>query len=136
MVNEAILVVRLEDPMDYVVADGTGIEKGALLGLTDGMVAILASADKQVLAGIARREKIANDGKVTIPVYMGGIFKGVAGAAVAIGIALMTDATANKLETSTGVTGASQLGYALEAPSGDNQTFIFRLNVGGSGAIA
>ena len=67
---------------------------------------------------------------------MGGRFKGVAGAAVAIGIALMTDATANKLETSTGVTGAAQLGYALEAPSSDNQTFLFRLNPGGSGAIA
>ena len=129
-------MVETELPISFKCADGATIEKGAILKLTESMTAATTSGQGDKVAGIAAEEKIANDGKVTIPVYMGGIFKGVAGAAVAIGIALMTDATANKLETSTSVTGASQLGYALEAPSGDNQTFLFRLNIGGSGAIA
>ena len=44
----------------------------------------------------------------------------------------MTDATANKVETATTGTGASGIGYALEAPSGDAQTFLMRLQIGGS----
>ena len=136
MANEAVLMVETELPVSFKCADGTGIEKGSILKLTDSMTAIITSGQGDAVAGIAAEEKIANDGKSTISVYMGGIFKGVAGAAVAVGAALMTDATANKLETSTGVSGASQLGYALEAPSGDNETFIFKLAPGASGAIA
>ena len=136
MALETELMIETELPIAFKCADGATIEKGAILKLTESMTAATTSGQGDKVAGIAAEEKIANDGKVTIPVYMGGIFKGTAGAAVAIGIALMTDATANKIETSTGVTGASQLGYALEAPSGDNQTFLFRLNIGGSGAIA
>ena len=136
MANEAVLMIETELPIAFKVADGNAIEKGAILKLTESMTASITSGQGDKLAGIAAEEKIANDGKVTIPVYMGGIFKVVAGAAVAVGVALMTDATVNKVETSTGVTGASQIGYALEAPSGDNQTFLMRLNIGGSGAIA
>ena len=51
---------------DYTVADGTGIEKGALLALTDPRTAILASSAAQPLAGIAAREKIANDGRTRL----------------------------------------------------------------------
>ena len=136
MANETTLMVETELPINFKCADATGIAKGAILKLTESMTAIITSGQGDMVAGIAAEEKIANDGKVTIKVYMGGIFKGTAGAAVAIGIGLMTDATANKLETTTGKTGAAQLGYALEAPSGDNQTFMLRLNPGGSGAIA
>ena len=136
MANETQLMLETEIPIAFKCEDGTGIEKGAILKLTESMTAGTTTGQGDFVAGIAAEEKIANDGKVTIPVYMGGIFKGTAGAAITIGLALMTDATANKLETSTGVTGASQLGYALEAPSGDNQTFIFRLSIGASGAIA
>jgi len=137
MANECVLMVETELPINFKCADGTGIEKGAILELTESMTAIITTGQGDTVAGIAAAEKIANDGKVTIPVYMGGIFKGVAGAAIAVGAGLMTDATANKLKTSTGLTlGAKQLGYALEGPSGDNQTFLFRLNPGGSGNTA
>ena len=136
MALETTLMIETEIPIAFKCADGATIEKGAILKLTESMTAATTSGQGDKVAGIAAEEKIANDGKVTLPVYMGGIFKGTAGAAVAVGIALMTDATENKLETSTGVTGASQLGYALEAPSGDNQTFLFRLSIGASGAIA
>ena len=136
MANECVLMAETELPINFKCADGTGIEKGAILKLTESMTAVITSGQGDNVAGIAAEEKIANDGKTTIKVYMGGIFKGTAGAAVAIGAGLMTDATPNLLETTTGVSGASQLGYAMEAPSGINQTFLFRLNPGGSGAIA
>ena len=136
MANELTLMVETELPISFKVADNLAVPLGSLLELKESMTVVLISGQGVKVAGVSAAEKIANDGKVTLEVYMGGIFKGTAGAAVAIGVALMADATANKLETSTSVTGASQLGYALEAPSGDNQTFIFRLNIGGSGAIA
>lgn len=132
MANECVLMCETELPINFKCADGTGIAKGAILKLTESMTAIITSGQNDKVAGIAAEEKIANDGKTTIKVYLGGIFKGVAGAAVAIGAALMTDATANKIETATTGTGASGIGYALEAPSGDAQTFIFRLQIGGS----
>ena len=136
MANETVLMIETELPIAFKVADGAAIEKGAILKLTESMTAIINSGSGDKIAGIAAEEKIANDGKVTIPVYMGGIFKGVAGASAVIGEDLMISGTVNKIIASTGVVGASQLGYALEAPSGDNQTFLFRLNIGGSGAIA
>lgn len=137
MANECKLMVETELPVMFKCADGTAIPKGSVLELNESMTVTITNAQGDPVAGIAAAEKIANDGITMIPVYMGGIFKGVAGAAVAIGVALMTDATANQLETSTGLTvGASQVGYALEAPSGVGQTFLFRLNPGGSGATA
>ena len=63
---------------------------------------------------------------------MGGIFKVMAGATIAVGAALMTEAANNKVETATTGTGASGIGYALEAPSADGQTFLMRLQIGGS----
>lgn len=137
MTNECTLMVETELPINFKCADATPIPKGSILELNESMTVTITNAQGDPVAGIAAEEKIANDGKTTIKVYMGGIFKGVAGAAVAIGAGLMTDATANQLETSTGLTlGAAQVGYALEAPSGVAQTFLFRLNPGGSGATA
>ena len=136
MSDKTTLMVETELPVMFKVADGAGIEKGAILQLTESMTAIINSGSGQKIAGIAAAEKIANDGITMIPVYLGGIFKGIAGASVSIGVGLMIDGTVNKIITSTGVSGASQLGYALEAPSGANQTFIFRLNIGGSGAVS
>ena len=132
MANETTLMVETELPIMFKVADGATIEKGSILKLTESMTAIITSGQNDKVAGIAAEEKIASDGKLMIKVYLGGIFKAVAGASISVGAALMTDATANKIETATTGTGASGLGYALEAPSGDNQTFMFVLKIGGS----
>ncbi len=132
MANEAVLMLETELPISFKVADGAAIPKGSFLKLTESMTAIIHSGQNDKCAGIAAEEKIINDGKVTLPVYVGGYFKVVAGAAVSIGAALMLDATVNLVETATTGTGASGIGYALEAPSGVNQTFLMRLQIGGS----
>ncbi|KKK70200.1 hypothetical protein LCGC14_2926390 [marine sediment metagenome] len=132
MANETQLMIETEIPIAFKVADGAAIPKGSFVKLTESMTAIITSGQKDMIAGITAEEKIINDGKVTVPVYMGGIFKGVAGAVVAIGAPLMMDATVNRLETASTVTGAAGVGYALEAPSGDGQTFLFRLQIGNS----
>jgi hypothetical protein len=75
MANEAVLVFETEKPIPFTCADGVGIEKGALLTLSDPFTVATSSADNQVFVGIAAEEKIASDGKVKIGVYMRGIFK-------------------------------------------------------------
>ena len=62
------------DPVRFTVADGSGIEKGVLLKLTDPRTAIASSADNDPFCGIAAAEKVASDGSVTLAAYTKGIF--------------------------------------------------------------
>lgn len=75
MANEAVLLQQLDLPIMMTCADGTGIEKGCVLALTDPMTVAATTADNDVFGGIAAREKIASDGQTKIPVYRRGIFK-------------------------------------------------------------
>ena len=131
MTFELKLMVETELPVMFKVADASAIPKGSLLELTESMTVVVVTGGTKMIAGVAAAEKIANDGKTMMQVWMGGIFKATAGAAVLIGAPLMSDATANKVETQTTSTGAAGLGYALEAPSGDAETFLMRLQIGG-----
>ncbi len=131
MADELKLMVETELPVMFKCDDTNALAKGALLELTESMTVVIVSGQTKMIAGVAAAEKIANDGITMIPVYMGGIFKAVAGAAILIGAPLMSDATVNKVETQTTSTGAAGLGYALEAPSGDTETFLMRLQIGG-----
>jgi len=136
MANEAILRDDLgENPIDFTVADGTGIEKGTLLKLTDPRTAIAASGGGDKLAGIAAIEKVASDGSTRLGVYRKGIFDMVADGTIAIGDAVMADGTDNKVIASTAVSGAAILGYALEAASAA-ETVQILVNIGAGGAIA
>ncbi len=130
MADEAVLVFELERPVPMTCADGTGIEKGAILMITDPFTVATTTGDGDAVIGIAAEEKIANDGKVKIGVYLRGIFKGTAGAA---------GVTAGKgIETDTGTGSANELvvidaaeddcvGQALETAT-DRETFLFYLN--------
>jgi hypothetical protein len=89
MANEAVIVELLGDRgdvMQFIVADGTGIAKGAILQVTDNRTAAASAADKAV-AGIAVSEKVASDGQTTLGVYTNGIFDLVdSGAGTAVGL--------------------------------------------------
>ena len=88
MAKEAVLRVKLEDPIDFTVADGTGIEKGCVLQLTDPLTASKASGEGQPLAGIAAREKVASDGRTRLAVFRKGIFDMYASGAITAGKAV------------------------------------------------
>lgn len=130
MANECVLMVETELPVAFTCADGAGIEKGAILMLSDPATVATTTGDTDVVAGIAAEEKIASDGKTTIPVYRRGIFKGIAGAAgCTVGDALITDTAtgaANDI-VSADVNSENILGRALETAT-DTQTFLFELN--------
>ena len=129
MADETELMWELEPPVPMTCANGTGIEKGAILMLSDPFTVATTTGDTDVVIGIAAEEKIASDGKTTIPVYLRGIFKGTAGAAGAtVGMALITDTgtgTANELVVAD-VNSEAIVGMALETAT-DRETFLFLL---------
>jgi len=128
MANEATLMVETHLPIQFTVADGTGIEKGAILKMTDPMTAALSDGDGDVIAGIAAEEKIANDGNTSLAVYRGGIFKVLAGAAITVGHALDTHSAtgaANEVAPAP-VNGENVLGISLETAS-DGHTLLMEL---------
>lgn len=129
MALETTLVMETGKPIMFTCADGTGIEKGAILKMTDPMTAATADGDTDIIAGIAAEEKIANDGKTKIAVFREGIFKGFAGAAGAtVGSALITDVgtgAANEI-VDADVNSENILGTALETAA-DTESFLFEL---------
>lgn len=129
MASETTLVFETEPPIPFTCANGTTIEKGAILKLTDPMTAVLANGDGDEIAGIAAEEKIANDGKTKIAVYRRGIFKGLAGTSIGIGVAIDTHASTGATnELAAAPAGASHIvGTSLEAAA-DTHTFLFELN--------
>src|SRR3972149_3419150 len=130
MANEAVLIFETEAPIPFTVANATGIEKGALLAMTDPMTAILVSADgTEALAGIAAEEKIASDGKTKIGVYRRGIFKILAGGAVTVGESVISNGAtlANEVITAA-VNSENIVGIALETVA-DTETFLVELNI-------
>ena len=124
MANEAILRDDLGiNPLNFTVADGTGIEKGTICKLTDPRTASAATGTGDVFAGIARREKIASDGRTQLGLYTHGIFdmKVNAGAAVTLGATVTTsganlirDATEAEIAAGKGIGKALETGAASE----------------------
>jgi len=129
MANEAVLIHETGLPLPFTVADGTGIEKGAILKMTDPMTAVLADGDGDIIAGIAAEEKIANDGRTKIGVYREGVFRVLAGAAgITVGLAIDTHASTGAAnEVAAAAAGAGhKLGISLETAS-DTHTFLMEL---------
>ena len=78
MTAEAIIVELLGnggDPVRYIVDETVTIEKGTILKFSaDPRTVAAATADGDLIAGIAAAEKVANDGATTLAVYTNGIF--------------------------------------------------------------
>jgi len=78
MANEAVIIELLGnggDPIRYTVADGTGIAKGTIMKFSsDPRTIAAATADGDLIAGIAASEKVASDGSTSLAVYTNGIF--------------------------------------------------------------
>jgi len=134
MANELTLMVELEPPVPFTCADGTGIEKGTLLMLSDPMTVAKVTGAAPVVCGVAAEEKIASDGKTTIGVYLRGIFKATAGGTIAVGAGLIAENGTNEVLTATAAADAAQIfGIALETAA-DTETFQILLNTGIGGS--
>lgn len=73
MANEAVIIeLNNNNPVRLTVANETGIEKGALLKLTDPRTASATSGAGDVFAGIAAAEKVASDGATSLALHVPG----------------------------------------------------------------
>ena len=136
MAFEAVLVQRFSDPIDFTVADGTGIEKGTLLKMTDPRTAIINSGAEDPVAGVAAREKIASDGRTRLAVYWDGVFDMKCSGAITIGDPVIASSEANHISTGvgTGASGAAIIGYALETGE-DAEVINVMLRIGGGACV-
>ena len=131
------MMTQVNYPRSMTCADGTGIEKGAVLKMTDPNTAATSDGDEDVFAGIAYTEKVANDGNTHISVLYGpgDEFKGIASGSIAIGDVLSTAAGngfTNYLQAATaGLSGGHVVGIAKEA-AGAGETFKYVLMPGAS----
>lgn len=133
MTNEAIIRDRLDSAINFTVADGTGITKGAVLKLTDPRTASASDGAGDVIAGIAARDKIASDGRTSLSVFRKGIFDMVASGAISVGSSVASAGAVNQVLTTVGTaySGAAIIGQALETAS-DGEVFQVYVNVGGA----
>lgn len=74
MTNEAVLKHKLGEPWDWIVADAIGIEKGTICIISGTRIAAPSAANFERFACVARREKIASDGRTRLSGFRTGIF--------------------------------------------------------------
>jgi hypothetical protein len=132
MANEAVIIELFNGgrPIKFKCADGTKIEKGTLLELSDDRTVIANTNDNAPVVGIAAAEKVANDGATTIAAYTDGIFDMLTdGGTDNQGALLANSATENTLQTADAadLLQGSWIGYLLEE-AGDGEVAAVRVN--------
>jgi len=136
MANEHTHVVQKTAPVPFTVADGTGIEKGAILKMTTPRTASASDGATDILAGISATEKIANDGRRTLGVISGPGDEFVARSSgdITVGDAVTVAASpANHImrmpEATASNSGLKRLGFALQTVTDAQQT-RYKLDMG------
>jgi len=134
MANEAVLRMEKSLPENFTCADGTGIEQGAILKLSDPNTAALADGDEDYVAGICATEKIADDGTTSVSVHTDGLFDIYVSGSVTAGQAVATSASTTGSNicvaaTATAV-GCKTLGIAREDHSGNASQILVELKPG------
>lgn len=130
MAFEHTLYLETELPYPFICADGTGIEQGTLLKMTDPITASASDGASDNIAGVAAKEKIASSGVTTIPVYRGGWFKATLSGSCTVGDVLVTVGADNQVKVPTGsLSGSKALGIALETGT-TGQTILYELRPG------
>ncbi len=138
MALEWTIDTELEPAVKFTVADNAGIEKGSLMKLTDPDTVIINSGDIDAIIGVAAEEKVANDGKTKLGVYLRGKFICTAGASITVGDLLMNNAAAGAVNevipATAAADGAQVFALALETAA-DTDTLFVLLNAGIGGSV-
>jgi len=113
MANEAVLVMEKSLPENFTCADGTGIEQGAVLKLSDPNTASLSDGDNDYVAGICATEKIASDGTTSVSVYTDGLFRMKLSGSVTAGQAVATHSSSGGSNVIAAATASSVGGKTL-----------------------
>ncbi|MHA1302808.1 MAG: capsid cement protein [Candidatus Heimdallarchaeaceae archaeon] len=115
MANEAVLVDRIADPINFGCAD-IAMEKGTIVCLSGARDVKPTSADNDIVIGITAREKIAGDGRLSVPVFVQGVFRCHSDSTIGIGTpVVISGANTIKALTTLDDEKGYVLGRALEA---------------------
>ena len=115
MVYETTLLLETEIAVPFTCSNGTGIDKGTIVVLSDPMTVAAHSGANQTFGGIVKVEKIASDGMTQVSVYRGGRFKILGSGTITVGDAVVLDSSLNHVTTATSAnTGGDVVGIALE----------------------
>jgi len=137
MANEHVLMTQKTIPISMTCADGTGIEKGTLLKMTDPNTAAASAAANDIIVGVAYTEKVASDGNTQCSVLTGpgDELRAFASGSVSVGDALVSAVPAgnNLLASASGLTptdlsGSTIVGYSKETAT-VGQSFKYVLNI-------
>jgi len=128
MALEAKLVYELEPAVYFACALGTAIPKGSFVKITDENIVALGTAASAVI-GITAEEKVATtDGKITVAVYLRGIFKVFVGdGGATVGIAAILDAAADNEVEDAAVNSENIVGRFLGTAT-DTQSVLMLLD--------
>ena len=128
MANEHELLIETDIPISMTVADGTGIERGSLMKMTDPNTAALSDGDEDIIAGVLAEEKIASDGKTSAPIYRGGTFKATASGSITVGDALISHSSTGgpNILATAGVNAEDVVGISKETVA-EGETFEYEL---------
>ncbi len=127
MADEATLFIETEHPIDFTVADGTAITKGAVLQLSDPFTAVIAAASNPMVAGIAAADKVASDGVTKLAFYRGGVFRMTASGSITAGDPVGIVIGLNRVQSVVGsltLSGSRILGTALETATNGETLFV------------
>ena len=128
MANEAVLVDRIADPINFGCAD-IALAKGTIVCLSGARDVKATSADGDVVIGVTAREKIAGDGRTSVPVFLQGIFRCNVVDAVPIGSQVgISGANVLKVFTAGDSEDGTTLGNVLAACSAGENTVEVWLN--------
>ena len=120
MANEATMVDRLVDPINFGCAD-IALAKGTIVCLSGARDVKATSADNDIVIGITARQKIAGDTRTSVPVFTGGIFRCQSSGVIGIGTpVVMSGANIVKALTTLDEEKGYVLGRALEAGAASN----------------
>lgn len=132
MANEATIIELMNGgrPIRFTCADGTGIPKGTLLGLSDDRTVSVSTAADTPLVGIAASEKVADDGSTTIAAYTDGIFELLSDVGTDSAGAMMTSNSADNViatAEAADLLNGSTIGFLLQ-DAASNERVAVRVN--------
>lgn len=94
MADEIDILVELDLPLNFKKSTSEAMEQGALMRMTDGMVATVGTGDGDICAGVVHTEVTAAQASDAVSIVRRAICRGTAGVAgVTFGEAIQMDAS-------------------------------------------
>jgi len=126
MAKEAVLWMEFNPAIPFTCAEGTGIEKGTAVTLSDPMTVAACTDSTTAQGGIVAVEKVASDGNTKVAVHRDGIFVVYCSGAVTVGQAC---AFQDNYLCELDVNQEHYAGIALETGA-DGEKILFELRPG------